>query len=115
MASANRNPVWCENSAGRLRSPPFVVVENSAQPFMALNSRIHVDHTVRLLDQPIVEPLVIPLEVVMLRVLPHSVAQMLLSQRDDLGQALGLAGANESLRVGIQIRASCGKLHCFDA
>ena len=40
---------------------------------------------------------------------------MLFSQRDNLGQALGLDRANKSLRVGIQIRASCGKLHCFDA
>ena len=42
----------CENSADRLSGPPFVVVEDPAQPFMALNTRIHVDHTVRLLDQP---------------------------------------------------------------
>lgn len=41
---------------------------------MAHNSRIHVAHTVRLLDQPIVEPLLIPLDVVMLRVLLHSAA-----------------------------------------
>ena len=40
---------------------------------------------------------------------------MLLSQWDDLGQALGLDRANESLGVGIQIWTSCGKLHCFYA
>ncbi len=50
--------VWCENSADRLGGPPLIVVEDSAHPFVALNSRIHVDHTVRLLDQPIVEPVV---------------------------------------------------------
>jgi len=35
---------------------------------MALNSGIRVDHTAPFLDQPIVEPLMIPLDVVMLRV-----------------------------------------------
>ena len=48
-----RNPVVCQNSADRLGGPPFIVVEDSAHPFVVLNSRIHVDHTVRLLDQRI--------------------------------------------------------------
>ena len=60
---------------------------------MALNTRIHVDHTVRLLDQPFVESLMVSLDVVMLRVLLYRVAYMLLSQWDDLGQTLRLNGA----------------------
>jgi len=39
--------VVCINYNDRLRSPPFVVVvvEDPAQPLMALNIRIHVDRT----------------------------------------------------------------------
>ena len=70
--SATQNLVVCENSDDRLSGPPFVVVEDSAQPFTALNCGIHVDHTVWHLDQPIAESLVISLEVIMLRVFLHS-------------------------------------------
>jgi hypothetical protein len=40
---------------------------------------------------------------------------MPLSQRDDLCQTPRLDGANESLRVGVQIRAARRKLHGLDA
>ena len=66
--------VVCENSADRLSGPPIVVVEDAIQPFMALNTRIQVDHTVRLLDQPFVESLMVSLDVVMRRLLLHRVA-----------------------------------------
>ena len=82
---------------------------------MTHDGGIHVDHAMPFLDQPVVESLMIPLDVVMLGVFPHSMAEMLLSQWDDLGQALGLDGTNKSLRVGIQIWTSRGKLHRFDA
>jgi hypothetical protein len=57
---------------------------------MALDSGIHVDQAVPLLDQPILESLVIPLDVVMRCIFLHRVAQMPLSQWDDLCQTLGL-------------------------
>jgi hypothetical protein len=82
---------------------------------MALDFGIHIDCTTPSLDQPIIESLMIPLEVIVLGVFLHSVAQMLLSQRDDPGQALRLDGAYESLGVGVQIWTSRGKLHRFDA
>jgi len=43
--------------------------------------------------------LVIALKVVMLCVFLHGFPKVALAQRDDLGQALGFDGANESLRV----------------
>jgi len=52
---------------------------------MTLDSGIHVDHAGTLLDQPIIEPLMIPLEVMMLGVLLHSTTQMPLSKWEDLG------------------------------
>ena len=36
--------VVCQNSADRLSGPLFVVVEDAAQPFMADDGGIHVDH-----------------------------------------------------------------------
>lgn len=68
------HPVWCQKSTDRLGGPLFIVVEDSAQPFSALNSGTHVGHTVRLLDQPIVEPLVVPLNVIVGRIFLHCVA-----------------------------------------
>jgi hypothetical protein len=41
---------------------------------MADDRRIHVDHTCQFPDQPVVEPLRIPLDVVMLRVFLHRAA-----------------------------------------
>jgi hypothetical protein len=41
---------------------------------MADDRRIHVDHAWQFLDQPVVEPLMIPLDVVMLRGFLHRAA-----------------------------------------
>ena len=41
---------------------------------MADDRRIHVDHAQQFLYQPVVEPLMIPLNVIMLRVFLHRVA-----------------------------------------
>jgi hypothetical protein len=51
----------------------------------------------------------------MLRVFLHGFPKVALAQRNDLGQTLGLDGANESLRVGVQVGASRRELHCLDA
>jgi hypothetical protein len=74
LADRSRLRVMRQNSVDRLSGPPFVVVEDPAQPFMADDGGIHVDHARRFLDQPIVEPLMIPLDVVVLRVFLHRVA-----------------------------------------
>ena len=65
------HPVVCQNSADRLSGPPFVVVEDSTQSFMADDGGIYVDHARQFLDQPIFEPLMIPLKVLVLRELLH--------------------------------------------
>jgi uncharacterized membrane protein YvlD (DUF360 family) len=82
---------------------------------MAVDFGVHIDCAAPSFDKPIIESLMIPLEVIVLGVFLHSVAEMLLSQWDNLGQTLRLDGANESLGVGVQIWTSHGKLHGFDA
>jgi hypothetical protein len=64
----------CQNSADRLSGPPFVVVEDSAQSFIAHDGGIHIYHARPLLDQPIAAPLMILLDVVVLCVFLHRVA-----------------------------------------
>ena len=73
MGCEDEDAVLCKNSAGRLSSPPIVVVEDSTQSFMTHNGVIHVARALPLIDQAIVEPLMIPLDVIMLRVFLHSV------------------------------------------
>jgi len=55
---------------------------------MTPNGEIHVDRALRLLDQPIAEHLMIPLNVVLLRVLPNGLASVPPAQRNDLSQTL---------------------------
>jgi len=69
-----QNPIVCENSADRLSGPPLVVVEDSAKPFMTHNGRIHVDHALTVLNQPIVESLMVSLDVVVICVFLHYAA-----------------------------------------
>ena len=97
------------------RSPPIVVFEDTSQPFLTLGDTVHIGSVARLLNQFVAPPLVIALEVIVLRVFFHGFSKVALAQWNDLGQALGLDGANKSLRIRIQIGASRGKFHCLHA
>ena len=97
------------------RRPSIVVVEDAAQPFSTADGTVRIGLVAHLLDQLVVESLVIALKVVMLRVFFHGFPKVALAKWDDLGQTLGFDGANESLRVSIQIGASHWKLHCLHA
>jgi hypothetical protein len=88
------------NSADLLSGPPVVVIQHPAEPFSALDASSHVDFASLIVDQPIVDSLVIPLDVVVLHVLSHGVPQMSLSERNDPRQTFGLDGAHESFRMG---------------
>jgi hypothetical protein len=63
---------------------------------MTHNRRIHVDHAVAVLNQPVVESLMVSLNVVMICVFLHNDSKMPLSQRDDLGQTFGFDRADQS-------------------
>ena len=73
----------CQYSAHRLCGPPVIVFEDTAEPLSTVNRTAHIHPTVRFLDQLVVEPLVIALEMVVLRVLLHGLAEVTLAQRDD--------------------------------
>lgn len=60
------DPVLCENSADRLSGPPIVAVQNPSQPFTALDITVHAAGAALVINQLIVEPLMIALNVVVL-------------------------------------------------
>jgi hypothetical protein len=91
------------------------MVGDPSESFVALNAKMDADHVTAIVDQSIIESLVAPLDVIMLRALPHHVAQVFPSQRDALGQTPGLDRADESLRIGIQIQTSSGHFPGLDA
>ena len=64
-------PVVCQYLAHYLRGPPKVVVEDTSEPFPAVDGTIHVGAAARLLDQLVVKPLVVALKVVVVRVFFH--------------------------------------------
>ena len=72
---------------------------------MPFDTAVHIGGAAPVIDQLVSEPLMIPLDVVVLHVLLHRVAQMTFAQRDNLGQALGLDRLDESFRIGVQVRA----------
>jgi hypothetical protein len=65
--------VRCQYSAEHLSSSP-IVVEKASEPFKMLDVSAHIRLAAPIVDQCIVDSLMIPLEVVVLRVLPHGVA-----------------------------------------
>ena len=81
--------VRCQNSAEHLSSSP-IVVEKASEPFTTLDVSALVRPAALFVDQFVADPLMIPLDVVVLHVFSHGVAQMSLSQRNDLCQALAL-------------------------
>jgi hypothetical protein len=64
------------------RDPPLIVVQDATKPLPALDSSIHAGSVGQLLDQLVVKPLVIALQMGVLRVLLHSLAKVTLAQRD---------------------------------
>jgi hypothetical protein len=82
---------------------------------LTLDGTVRIGLVAQLLNQLVAETLVIALKVVMLRVFLHGFSKVALAQRDELGQTLGFGGANEALRVSVQIGASHRKLHCLHA
>ena len=98
-----------------LRRPPIVEFEVTSQPFLTLDGTVHVELAAWLLNQLVVETLVIALKVVVLRILLHGHPKVTLAQWNNLGQTFGLDRADESLRVGVQVRAAGWKFERLDA
>ncbi len=66
----------------------MIVFEDATEPLSTVNLVARNDRTARLLDQLVVEPLVIALQVVVLRMFLDGLAKVTLAQWDDLRQTL---------------------------
>jgi hypothetical protein len=84
-ADYDRAPVVCQNSVDCLCGPAVVVVQHPTKPFAALDTTNHGVRASPIVDQLVIDSLMVALDVVVLRVFLHSVAEMPLSQWDDLG------------------------------
>jgi hypothetical protein len=91
-----------------LRARGAVVrTEDAAEPF----PRLDCAHRLGLgmaVDQPIAQPLVVPLQVVVGRVLRDRQPQVPFADRHDPGQALLLDRPDEPLGVGVEVGALRG-------
>ena len=88
----NQSPRTVPKLSPSSRSPPIVLFEDTSQPFLTLDDTVHIGSVARLLNQLVAPPLVIALEVIVLRVFFHGFSKVALAQWNDLGQALGLDG-----------------------
>ena len=75
---------------------PAIVLEDTSEPFPALDCAVCVGLFAQRFNQLVAPALVIALRVVVLRVFPHDFTKMALAQRDDLIETLGSDGENES-------------------
>jgi len=67
------------------------------------------------LDQPIVDPLVIPLPVIVSGILASGLSQRPFAEEDHSIETLILDRPDESLGVGVQVRRTIRQAHDFDA
>ena len=65
-------------------------------------------------DQPVVEALVVALEMVVRDELRDRKAEMALTERNELVEAFALDREYEALRKGVQIGAACWELEALD-
>ena len=80
-------------------------------PLAALDRTASPQLVARRVDEPILDPLVIALAVVVLDVLAYRLSQMSVTDRDHLRQALRLDRSDESLGMRVQIRAATREPH----
>ncbi len=81
----------------------MVEAQHSAEPLDALDNTESRFVTTSRLDQPIIDPLVIPLPVIMSGVLASRFPKRPFSEEDHPVEALVLDRSDETLRVGVQV------------
>ena len=104
---------------GWLRRAAVVVVQETTETFATPNRRSRIGVLVGrrggCRDQPVVEALVVALEVVVLDERRDRKAEVALAQRNELAEALGLDGEHEALRECVEVGAEGGELEALDA
>ena len=93
----------------------MVEAQHPAEPLGAFDGARCRFGTVRRLDQPIVDPLMIPLPMIMSGVLANGLSQRPFAEEDHSIETLILDRPDESLGVGVQVGRTVGQADDFDA
>jgi Homeodomain-like domain len=100
--------VVCENSGQGLRGLAVVELEHAAEPLTAFQ-RTCSDHLCPGRDELVAKALVRPFLMVMIHELSNGSPEVLLAERDDSLQALGLRGQDEPFRIGVEVWTPGGR------
>jgi len=92
-----------------LRSGSMVEAQHSAESLYALDGVRHRFGTIIGLDQSIIEPLMIPLPVIVGGVLASGLSQRSFAEEDHPIETLILDRPDESLGVGVQVGRTAGE------
>jgi hypothetical protein len=82
----------------------MIGAQHPAEPLGALDGARRRFGTATRLDQPIVDPLMVPLPMIMSGVLASSSSQRPFAEEDHLAETLILDRSDESLGIGVQVR-----------
>jgi hypothetical protein len=77
-----------------------VEVQDPAEAFAALDREVVVDRRRALREQPVLESVMVPFEVIVLDVFGDDAPEVVLTERHDLAQAFGLDREDKPLGVG---------------
>src|SRR5262249_11088429 len=97
------DPVVCENSGQGLRGLAVVELEHAAEPLTAFHRACSEDRCPGR-DELVAEALVRRFLMVMVHELANGSPEVLLAERDDSLQTLGLGGQDEPFRIGVEVR-----------
>ena len=88
-----------------LCSVPMVLLQKPTKPFTTLNVTVRLPVFLPRFDEHVTQPLMISLPIGTEKVLANSTSQRSLAEEDDPVETLGFSRAEESLQMGVQIRA----------
>jgi hypothetical protein len=112
--SADRHFESASDALIDLRGGAMVEAQHPPEPLVAFDGARCRFGTVRRLDQPIIDPLMIPLPVIVNGVLTSCLSKRPLAEEDHAIEALLLDRSNESFGVGVQVGRAVGQAHDFD-
>jgi hypothetical protein len=98
-----------------LRSGAMIETKHSTKPLGAFDGARRRFDAVTRLDQPIIDPLMIPLPMIVSGVLASGLSQRPFAEEDHSIETFILDRPDESLSVGVQVGRAVGEADDFDA
>ncbi len=97
-----------------LRNGAMVETKHPTEPLSAFDDARWGFSANRRLDQPIIDPLMIPLPMIMSGVLAGGLSQRAFAEEDHLIETFILDRSDESLRVSVQVGRTIGQAYDFN-